>query len=142
MNWGKWIIVSFVLFAVFIGTLVVVCVRQDINLVSKNYYAEELNYEQQIERINNTARLDEKPRIRVVDHAIEVQFNQFNKVDKGEIKLVRPSDVKLDRLFTLHAFGDTAQQFDVSTLPGGMYRVKMLWSMNGKEYYVEDMITL
>jgi hypothetical protein len=40
MNWGKWIIVSFVLFAGFIGTLVTVCVRQDISLVSKDYYKE------------------------------------------------------------------------------------------------------
>ena len=53
MNWGKWIIVSFVLFAAFIGILVVICVRQDISLVSKNYYQEELAYQQQIDRMNN-----------------------------------------------------------------------------------------
>ncbi len=142
MNWGKWIVVSFVLFAMFIGTLVTVCVRQDINLVSKNYYADELAYQQQIERINNTSRLEEKPDISISNGVIEIKFNQFNAMDKGEIKLFRPSDVRLDKQFALQVSEQTQQQFDVSTLPGGMYRVKMLWSMNGKEYYIEDMITL
>ena len=142
MNWGKWIIVSFILFAIFIGTLVVVCVRQDVSLVSKNYYADELDYQQQIERINNTARLDKKPEIRVVRGAIEVQFNQFDVLKHGEIKLVRPSDMRFDKLFTLQTSVETSQQFDVSTLPGGMYRFKMKWLMNDKEYYFEDVVTL
>ena len=142
MNWGKWIVVSFALFAAFIGTLVLVCVRQDINLVSKNYYADELAYQQQIERINNTAQLSKKPTIRVVDRVIEIEYDYFNSLQSGELKLFRPSDVRLDKQFTLQPQNGSAQQFDVSTLPGGMYRLKMLWSMDGKEYYVEDMITL
>ncbi len=142
MNWGKGIVVSFVLFAIFIGTLVTVCVRQDVNLVSKNYYSEELAYQLQIDRLNNTTKLESKPTIKVVGRAIEVQFNQFNVLDKGEINLFRPSDVSLDKRFKLINSDGTTQQFDVSSLQGGMYRVKMNWSMNGKEYYMEDMITL
>ena len=45
MNWGKSIVLAFVLFAVFIGVLVAVCVREDISLVSRNYYNEELDYQ-------------------------------------------------------------------------------------------------
>lgn len=142
MNWGKGIMISFILFAMFIGVLVTVCVREDVNLVSKNYYADELAYQDQIERINNTSQLQEKPDIKVAKGIIEVKFNQFSTMEKGEIKLFRPSDVRLDKQFTLQASDEGAQQFDVSSLPGGMYRLKMLWSMNGKEYYVEDVITL
>ncbi len=142
MNWGKGIVVSFVLFAIFIGTLVTVCVRQDVNLVSKNYYSEELAYQLQIDRLNNTTKLKAKPTIKVIGRAIEVQFNQFSLLDKGEINLFRPSDVSLDKRFKLINSDGTTQQFDVSSLHGGMYRVKMNWSMNGKEYYMEDMITL
>jgi len=64
MNIGKWIVVAFVLFAAFIGTLVVVCVRQDVSLVSRDYYRQELAYQNQIQRLNNTAALLEKPVIR------------------------------------------------------------------------------
>ena len=51
MNWGKSIVLSFVLFAAFIVTLVTVCLRQDISLVSKEYYKEELQYENQLTRL-------------------------------------------------------------------------------------------
>ena len=142
MNWGKGIVVSFILFAVFIGVLVTVCVREDVNLVSKNYYSEELAYQQQIDRLNNTTKLESKPTFKIVGGAIEVQFSQFNVLDKGEINLFRPSDLSLDKKFKLSNSVKTTQQFDVSSLQGGMYRVKMSWSMNGKEYYMEDMITL
>ena len=68
MDFGKWIVVAFVLFAVFIGTLVTVCVRQDISLVSKEYYKEELAYQDQIVRIANTEKLGLKPKITKVNN--------------------------------------------------------------------------
>ncbi len=142
MNWGKWIIVSFVLFAVFIGILVVICVRQDISLVSKNYYQEELAYQQQIDRMNNTARLEEKPVIAFTGQALEIQFSQFNNLEGGEVKVFRPSDPRFDKQFILHTSTETIQRFDIRSFPKGMYRVKMRWSMKGKEYYVEQVIIL
>ncbi len=142
MNWGKWIIVSFILFAVFIGVLVTICMRQDINLVSKNYYQEELVYQQQIERLNNTNRLEEKPTMTVAGSVLEIQFNQFNDLKQGELKLFRPSDVRFDKLFILQTSSERAQRFDVSSLPKGMYRAKMKWSMKGKDYFIENIINL
>ena len=142
MNWGKWIIVSFVLFAAFIGILVIICVRQDSSLVSKNYYQEELAYQQQIDRMNNTDRLEEKPTIAIAGQALEIQFNQFNNLEGGEVKLFRPSDLRFDKQFALHASAETTQRFDISSFPKGMYRVKMRWSMKDKEYYVEQLIIL
>ncbi len=142
MNWGKWIIVSFVLFAAFIGILVVICVRQDISLVSKNYYQEELAYQQQIDRMNNTARLGEKPTIAITGQTLEIQFSQFNNLESGEVKVFRPSDLRFDKQFILHTSTETTRRFDISSFPKGMYRVKMCWSMKDKKYYVEQVIIL
>jgi hypothetical protein len=142
MNWGKSIILAFVLFAVFIGVLVFVCVRQDINLVSKDYYQEELAYQQQIDRLNNTRGLEAKPVMNVRGNVLEIQFNQFGNMEQGELKLFRPSDVRFDKLFTLQSSAETLQRLDVSALPRGMYRAKMKWSMKGKEYFFEDVISL
>ena len=142
MNWGKWIIVSFVLFAAFIGILVIICVRQDISLVSKNYYQEELAYQQQIDRLNNTGRLGEKPTIAIAGQALEIRFSQFNNLEGGELKVFRPSDLRFDKQFVLHASAEKTQRFDIRSFPKGMYRVKMRWSMKGKEYYVENVIIL
>ena len=142
MNWGKWIIVSFVLFALFIGVLVTVCLREDISLVSKNYYQEELNYQQQIERMNNANELVNKPSIAVKGVFLSVQFDQFNNLEQGELKLFRPSDEHFDRKYVLSASPEGMQHFDIRALAKGMYHARMTWTMQGKEYFIENTITL
>ncbi len=142
MNWGKWIIVSFVLFAMFIGTLVVVCIREDISLVSKNYYQEELAYQDQIDREKNTEALEGKPVLQLLDNAVIIHFNQSQNIDGGELLLFRPSDNRYDKNFVLGVNDGGTQSFDVTNLPRGMYKAKLQWSMEGKEYYFEEIINL
>lgn len=143
MNFGKWIVVAFILFAIFIGTLVTICIRQDISLVTKDYYKEELAYQDQIARVNNAAQLNEKPSITIRDQKyLEVTFNQFNRIDNGQLKLFRPSDASLDRVFELTSSKNHSLLFDIAGLSTGMYRAQMRWTMEGKEFYIEKMINL
>lgn len=142
MNWGKSIVLAFVLFALFIGVLVTICLKQDIPLVAKEYYQQELVYQQQIDRINNTNQLPEKPTILVVNRAIEIQFSQLVEIVGGELELFRPSDEKLDRHFKVESSAEGKQRIDVSDLETGMYRARMRWSMEGKDYYLESVIYL
>lgn len=142
MNWGKWIVVSFVLFAAFIATLVTVCVREDVSLVSKDYYAEEIAYQNQIDRMNNTSRLSEKPNISINDHYLMVEYKDFSRIDKGTLHLFCPSNAKLDQNFNLSATNEGQLFFSVGEIPRGMYRVRMRWTMNNEEYYTEEVIQL
>jgi len=142
MNFGKWIVVSFVLFAVFIGTLVTVCIREDVNLVSNDYYKEELAYQEQIERLNNTEKLVQKPTIKLTDHtSLQVEFKQ-NAVQEGELKLFCPSNPKMDKKFKLSTSGTGSQVFELSGLQSGMYKAQLLWTMDGKEFYLEEIINI
>lgn len=141
MNWGKWIIVSFVLFGAFIATLVTVCVRQDVSLVSKDYYKEELAYQDQIGRIKNASLLAKRPTIKIVDkNTVQVDFDQFNEVEKGELQLFRPSNAAMDKKFSLNASDTPSQQFSMENMDKGMYRARMIWTMGGKEFFVEEVI--
>lgn len=88
MNWGKWIIVAFVLFAAFIGTLVTVCVKQDVSLVSRTYYQDELVFDQQIARIQNVSALSKKPVITKSNGVIEVSFDRFSEMEKRNVDSV------------------------------------------------------
>ncbi len=142
MNWGKWITVSFIFFAVFIGVLVTICVRQDISLVAADYYKQELDFQQQIDRNSNTLQLDVKPEISIVDSFMQVSFKNFNNLQRGELKLFRPSNAELDLIFELKPTSDTIQIFDLTTRQKGMYKAKMKWSMNDKEYYIEKTVYL
>lgn len=143
MNWGKWIVLSFVLFAGFIGTLVSVCIRQDVNLVSKDYYKEELQYESQLQRIKNVSLLQSKPAIKVLEKGfIQISFDRFGEMEKGDLKLFRPSDPANDKKFNLTNTTNLTQEFPTDGLNPGMYRAKMQWTMNGKEFYFEEVIII
>jgi hypothetical protein len=139
MNFGKWIVVSFILFAIFIGTLVTLCVREDISLVSKDYYKEELTYQEQIQRLNNTEQLQQKPAISFDNIVgLTITWSESSSIEKGELKLFCPSNPKLDKQFELSH--STKQVFKLSMLKKGLYKAKLFWSMDGKEYYFEKEI--
>lgn len=143
MSWGKWIITSFVLFALFIAVLVTVSIRQDVNLVSKDYYQEELIYQRQIERIKNTEALSIKPEITFEnDRFIQIQYIGLKRISKGELILFRPSDAGLDQKFIFQSVSDSTLSFELKPAPKGMYRAKMSWTMDGREYYLEEVITI
>ena len=141
MNFGNWIVVAFVLFTLFIGTLVGICVKQDISLVSKNYYKDELGYQQQIVRINNAKTLSRKPAIVKDGSVLHVTFNDGLAADKGELKLFCPSDPAMDRSFLLSPESGS-QSFDIASSKSGMYKAKLQWTMGGKEYFIEEIIYL
>ncbi len=143
MSIGKWIVVAFVFFAGFIGTLVTVCIKQDVNLVSKDYYKEELAYQDQIVRISNTRSLEEKPLIQITEgNVIEVKFSGDAAVSRGTLKLFCPSDPAMDREFNLVPLANGSRKVEVSSLKKGMYRAKIYWENDRKQFYHEEVINL
>lgn len=142
MSIGKWIVVVFILFTGFIATLVVICMREDISLVSKDYYKEELAYQEQIHRINNTATLPSKPTFHIVKNLLTVTLDSTHAVERGQLKLFCPSNAKMDRTFALNTSSNLQKGFDLTGLQAGMYRIKFSWTKNGKDFYHEEIINL
>lgn len=142
MSWGKGITIAFIAFAAFIASLVTVCVRQDISLVSKNYYDDELKYQDQIDRLNNAAALSERPLIKVQGGLLEVRFGVFPKIESGELVLTRPSDARYDAKFTVSAGSDSVRVYDVSGFPAGKYNTSLRWKMDGKEFLIQESVSL
>ena len=143
MNWGKSIVLAFVLFAVFIATLVTVCMRQDVNLVTKEYYKEELAYQNQIDRIAHTAMLKQKPELQVEGgYILKVKYEDFNKLNEGVIQLFRPSDPAMDKEFELRKSSDNVQFFSTAGMSKGMYRARVRWTMDGEDFFLEQIIHL
>jgi hypothetical protein len=136
----KWIVLSFILFTVFIGTLVTICVREDISLVSVNYYQEELVHQDKIDRQQNMLELKNQPVIQIANHQITISYQILNQMSAGELRLTRPSDSKLDQRFQLN--NNEQQSFELTVSEKGLYRVSLQWTMNGKEYYFEKPIVL
>lgn len=141
MNWGKSIVLAFVLFALFIGILVIVCLRQDIPLVSSNYYEQELRFQEQLDRMKNTESLQVKPEIQVVNGVVELQYDRLDLITQGELELFRPSDARWDKRFTIKPQGRLLR-FEPGDLPGGMYKARLRWTEDGRDHFLERTIYL
>lgn len=141
MNWGTSIVAAFVAFAVFIGVLAAICVRQDISLVSKDYYQHELDFGDQMQRVRNTQALTSKPSISISKgNILTVTCPPGLLLEKGNIYLYSPSDVQQDRTLSFSKNESVDQKFFLDSIKSGNYHVQLTWSMDGKEYYYETVI--
>jgi hypothetical protein len=136
----KWVITSFVIFTLFIGTLVAVCVHEDVSLVSVNYYQDELAHQGKMDQQRNMLEMKNQPIIQLEEHQVKISYDWLNQLTKGELRLTRPSDSKLDQRFQLTQ--DREQIFQLSVSEKGLYRVTLQWTMDGKDYYYEKLIVL
>lgn len=145
MNWGTGIIIAFVCFASVIATIVTISMKQDVGLVAKDYYKQEIAYQDQIDRKTNYNRLEQKPVIKLdaTRNYIELQFPEelTSKMADGELLLFRPSTSKWDKKYRIALNEAGEQQINIQHLAPGMWRVKVNWAtMTDKQYYTEMII--
>ncbi|MBO3698195.1 FixH family protein [Roseivirga sp. E12] len=141
MNWGKKIILSFVVFIALIFTLVYVSVNTDFYLVEEDYYEQELAYEDQIQRIKNHDSLIEKPVFNIDRRAFtaDLKFPIQLKKDmvEGKVLFYRSNSAKLDKEFELELNEAGEMIVDISRFAVGAWKVKIKWADGQKEYYKE-----
>lgn len=144
MNWGKSIVLAFVLFAGVIITMVYISMQHDVNLVAVNYYEEELAYEDQLNRIRNFESLSSKPTVKRDGSQIVLSFPSevANQMKNGEIHFFRPSDYKSDRKIEIKLDHQYRQVFPVSLFGNGLWKTKLNWESGDKEYFFEQKIVL
>ncbi len=142
MNWGHGIAIFFACFVGFILFLVVKSHQQNIDLVTENYYEQELQYQQQITKIENTQKLAEKVKIISEKGGVQLQFPQLPAPVKGQVQVFRPSDARFDLVKDLAPDSLNHQLIATSALPAGYYRIKINWQSGGKDYYTDEALHL
>ncbi|MFM7328026.1 MAG: FixH family protein [Bacteroidota bacterium] len=140
MNFGKAIVLSFVLFALFIGTLVTVCVRQEVSLVSPDYYRLELEHGSKMKAMANAEALAVRPEISVNASNVIVAWNELGRISEGSLTVMRPSDQDLDRRFNINGASGTEMAFPLPAADHGLYRAQLAWKMDGRDYLIEKVI--
>ena len=142
MNWGHGIAIFFTCFVGFILFLVVRSFQENVDLVTEDYYQQELEYQHKIEKIQNSDALETGVRITSAEGKLALQFPQMGAPVSGEVQLFRPSDARFDTLSALALDGENIQHIATSTLPAGFYRIKINWKAGDKEYYTEEALHL
>lgn len=144
MNFGNKLLLVFAAFAAMMIYMVYRCVAIPVDLVSKEYYKDEIAYQQVIDGTNNANALSAAVKLVHLDGAIKIQFpNEMKHQDiKGTVYFYCAANDHKDKHFPLSPNQDGEQQIITSQLKKGNYTVKIDWLNKGNHYYNEQPITI
>ena len=138
LNWGHGVVIALGAFIAFILGMIFLFPNGQKNseLISDNYYEEELHYQQVIDAKKNADLLAEKPNAKLTNEGILVSFpKEFNNQNsKFHFYLYRTDDQNLDikKDFSLEA--ENSHMIPKSILKAGSYTLKLSWNTNKIQY--------
>jgi nitrogen fixation protein FixH len=143
----KWEYAVGAFFLLFIGgvlALVFLTLDDRNDLVVEHYYDAEIQYQQQIDRIERTRALGEQPSISVTDDGILVRFPRtFRSSDlTGMLHVYRPDDKRLDVTLPIGPDSTNAQLIPMGLLSTGSWNVQATWYAGGDGYYSEERVNI
>lgn len=145
-NWGKGIVLAFLLFMGFVMSFVVRVQSDskfDNELVVDEYYKADSRYSEEMAKLQNAVDLTEKPTIGQNEEGLLVRFPQ--SVDatkiKGTISCYRPSAGTLDFEIPIVLSGNT-MLIPKKRLVGGRWEISLAWELDGKPYLIKKQMYL
>jgi hypothetical protein len=139
MNWGYKILFVFVIFIAGILFMVFTSSTQKMDLVTTDYYARELKYQEKIDEASRVNALSEEIRYQINDKAIAIYFPKdfSGKKISGRANLYCPSDEQKDRV---QNFLVQDEELIIPTVNKGQFELHISWQVNGINYYFEKKI--
>lgn len=143
MNWGNKLLLVFVVFGGGISYMVYRCMRTPVDLVSTEYYKEELAYQQVIDGTRRADALRGTVQLESTAGAIRLRLpvEMRDKPVKGTIQFYCAYDEKLDHNLPLHTDAGVQDIPPGEVMPGS-YTVKISWESGTKGYYHEQSLTV
>ena len=143
-NWGTGIVLAMLGFIGFILYFVITMSTDEKyshDLVTEDYYAKEMAYQNEIDAETNTHNLVEKIESKKVSDGWLITFPQefdASKI-KGTIALYRPSNQQLDFEVPLD-FTDHEVRIPDKNLIGGRWNITMEWTYQDKAFMYKEKI--
>lgn len=141
LSWGYKIMFVYIAFVAGIGFLVFKASNQEFDLVTKDYYEQELKYQQVIDQSANASKLSTLVNIENKEGELKISFPEEmkNKKKLVDFYLYYAADAKKDfrKSFELNE-NELAQALPVGMK--GMYELKLTWEAEGVKYYHERKI--
>ncbi|HET6768127.1 MAG TPA: FixH family protein [Chitinophagaceae bacterium] len=138
LSWGYRIAFVYVIFVAGIGLLVFKASSEKFDLVTKDYYDEELKYQQVIDQSANTAKLSTPLIVEKSASELSISFptEMKNKKKIIDFYLYYPADAKRDFRKSIQ-LDDNAFTQSLPAAMKGKYELKLSWEADGVKYYFE-----
>ena len=144
ISWPTGIIIAIASFVIFILSFVYKVTflpEYDHHLVSEDYYMDELNYQQEIDKENKGIALEENIMLTKVDNGLLITFPKefdYSKIT-GTIDFQRLSNDKIDFSIPIELTSKDCLIED-ENLVEGRWDVKIEWSVNEEAYLFKEKI--
>jgi hypothetical protein len=141
MNWGKKILIVYIVFVAGIVFMVFKSSTQKTDLVTTDYYAKELKYQDKIDEMNRVQALSAAVEVVIKDNALIIQFPKdfAGKKLTGEAVLYCPSDENKD-LKNNFSVQDEPVKIIIPATNKGLHELHLSWKDGGVTYYFEKKI--
>ncbi|MBI5541658.1 MAG: FixH family protein [Bacteroidia bacterium] len=138
-NWGWGI---FIVIMLFFGTIIlrlILSIGIGDDVITKDYYHKELNYETEIQKKKNTNLLNSKIQLLQSNNLIEIKFpDEFkHNTIKGTILFYCASKNDKDLLYKIEPDSNNVQKFSKSNFTEKRYKIKIDWYSDSVSYYQE-----
>lgn len=140
MNWGKGIAITLALFIGFIMYMVIQQMSTKIDLVSENYYEQEINYSQELNAISRDKAFEDRPTIQLSDDHLLIQLPNDFDLKNTTISLRRPNDENKDLSFDIK--GTKLFTLPKNKLDKGSYQVILSYEIDGEKYIQKRKVTI
>jgi hypothetical protein len=144
MNWGAKIAILYTGFVILILTMVGLTMGQKQDLVAKDYYYQEIHYQDKIDEENRTLALPEQLSWELKHKQLIVRFPERFKgrTTLGSLHFFRPSDASLDTIIPLPADTLRIRTVDTDHLKMGLYKLQVSWEADGNKYFNEGIVQI
>lgn len=143
MNWGIKILIVYVAFIAGILGMVFKSSSQKTDLVTTDYYAKELKYQDKIDEMKRVSALTAPVEHKIINDSLIIQFPKdfAGKKLVGEAVLYCPADENKDikKQFFIQ---DELLQIFIPPASKGLYELHLSWQDAGVAYYFEKKIYL
>jgi hypothetical protein len=143
MTWGTKLLLVFAAFALLMSTLVYKCMHQNFELVSKDYYSDELRYQDKIDGMNNANKIGE---VLIREGGDNVSIQLPKEVQglalTGHALFYCTNDATMDRNIPLVVNDNGLILIPKSRLAKAHYRVQLNWQVGKDRYYTEQNLVL
>lgn len=142
-GWGWRIALLYSAFVAMILVLVISSSKQKFDLVSPDYYKDEIAYQTVVDASENQAALTGSLIIQANKKVITIDFpNEFSEIGiQGDIYFYSAVNKNWDRHLAVKTMGNR-MEIDRSLFMKTSYKIKLSYSANGKKYYQENDINL
>lgn len=139
INFGVKIVVLYLSFVALILILVSLCFNYKVDLVSKDYYAKELVFQNKLDASQRDAQLKKSISFNIIKNNIVFSLDSalLNKDVQGTITFYRPSNSALDIIKKIN-FVNGKQLIEISGFKKGFYKVQLDYEINKVKYYKEN----